>query len=271
MGGYTNGQFPLSLFTEVPGQEGDNAWLTPATTARWLALKQGVYDTYGVTIWIVPGWNGYRPYENQVIAKNAAIAEGRPLDAADPGTSSHGGIYKQRGSHRDGHQSLAIDVGGYERLNRADWYAMCRKHGFEPGFFNWEPWHIIDWEPQFGWFPKLNQQEAEMYVQWTNDPAKVVYAVSTEVAAPVMRVCGPGEAAIARAGGRVIGCDEGTLLLLSKEAGYQVSLGRSDSGKRLSSAVWNGTVVDRGAAGGKRSVLQDVADTGTIVRRLDQK
>ena len=261
MGGYTNGQFPLSLFTEVPGQEGDNAWLTPATTARWLALKQDVSDTYGVTIWIVPGWNGYRPYENQVIAKDAAIAEGRPLDAAEPGTSSHGGIYKQRGSHRDGHESLAADVGGYQKLNRADWYAMCRKHGFEPGFFAWEPWHIIDWNPRIGWFPTPTEGDSEMYIQWKDDPNKVVYAVATELAQPSMRACGKGEAAIARAAGRVTMCDEGTLTLMAAEAGYQAKLRRTDVGRTIASAVWNGEVIKR--AGGTTSVLQELANIGT--------
>ena len=58
-------------------------------------------------------------------------------------------MYIQSGSPRNGHHSLAIDVGGYERLNRTDWYNACRRFGFEPGFFSWEPWHIIDWSPDF--------------------------------------------------------------------------------------------------------------------------
>ena len=147
---YENGQIPLSLLVKVPGQENDDAYLSPATCGRWLALKAYVLETWGVTIWIVPGFNAYRPLANQHNAKNAAIAEGRPQDAAEPGTSSHGGVYIQWGSPRDGQESLAIDVGGYEVLNRADWYAACRLFGFEPGFFDWEPWHIIDWNPRIG-------------------------------------------------------------------------------------------------------------------------
>lgn len=150
MADYANGEIPLSVLIAVPGQEDDDAYLSATTSGRWLALKQDVLATYGVTIWIVPGYNAYRPLANQVYAKNIAIAEGRPQDAADPGTSSHGGRYIQPGSSRNGDESLAIDVGGYEVLNRDDWYAMCRKHGFEPGFFDWEPWHIIDWDPQIG-------------------------------------------------------------------------------------------------------------------------
>ncbi|MFJ4166278.1 hypothetical protein ACIPY5_12040 [Microbacterium sp. NPDC089698] len=147
---YNNGEIPLSVLVQVPGQEDDDAWLSATTCARWLALKQDVQDTYGVTIWIVPGFNAYRPLDNQKYAKQQAINQGRPQDAADPGTSSHGGVYIQWGSPRNGQASLAIDVGGYEALNRDDWYAMCRKHGFEPGFFDWEAWHIIDWDPQIG-------------------------------------------------------------------------------------------------------------------------
>lgn len=150
MAAYANGEIPLSVLIRVPGQENDDAWLSNATCARWLALKKDVYDTYGVTIWIVPGYNAYRPLANQEYAKQRAINEGRPQDAANPGTSSHGGVYIQWGSPRNGQASLAIDAGGYESLNRADCYAICRKHGFEPGFFDWEPWHIIDWDPQIG-------------------------------------------------------------------------------------------------------------------------
>ncbi|MDR6867541.1 hypothetical protein J2Y69_002145 [Microbacterium resistens] len=147
---YPNGEIPLSVLVQVPGQEGDDAWLSAATCGRWLALKQYVYETWGVIIWIVPGYNAYRPLANQVHAKEQACAEGRCQDAADPGWSSHGGRYIQPGSDRDGQESLAIDVGGYEVLDRDDWYAACRRHGFEPGFFPWEPWHIIDWDPQIG-------------------------------------------------------------------------------------------------------------------------
>jgi hypothetical protein len=42
---------------------------------------------------------------------------------------------------------MAIDVANWGVLGMDKWYAYCRKHGFEPGFFDWEPWHIIDWNP----------------------------------------------------------------------------------------------------------------------------
>ncbi|MDR6868728.1 hypothetical protein J2Y69_003352 [Microbacterium resistens] len=147
---YANGEIPLGALIRVPGQEEADAWLSAATCARWLALKRHVYNTWGVIIWIVPGWNAYRPLPNQEYAKAQACAEGRCQDAADPGTSSHGGRYIQEGSPRNGQAALAIDVGGYEALDRGDWYAACRAFGFEPGFFDWEPWHIIDWDPQIG-------------------------------------------------------------------------------------------------------------------------
>jgi len=42
---------------------------------------------------------------------------------------------------------MAIDVDNWAVLGKTKWYSYCRKHGFEPGFFDWEPWHIIDWNP----------------------------------------------------------------------------------------------------------------------------
>lgn len=181
---YANGEIPLDVLIRVPGQEDDDAWLSATTCARWLALKQDVYDTYGVTIWIVPGWNAYRPVENQIYARNQACAEGRCGDAAVPRTSSHGGRYVQAGSDRNGAASLAIDVGGYEALDRDDWYAMCRKHGFEPGFFDWEPWHIIDWDPRIGEAapasnntpiskPRRKKHSMNIHAAWRNDDGSI--------------------------------------------------------------------------------------------------
>ena len=100
-----------------------------------------------------------------------------------------------------------------------------------------------------------------MYIQWKDDPAKIVYAVATELAQPSMRACGKGEAAIARAAGRVTMCDEGTLTLMAAEAGYQAKLRRTDVGRTIASAVWNGEVIKR--AGGTTSVLQELANIGT--------
>lgn len=136
MSRYKNGQIPSSLLVEV----GPYHWMPAATAARWRALVADIQKAEGVTMRITPGKNAYRDYEGQVFARNAACARGRCNDAAVPGTSSHGGEYQ-------GRDSLAIDVDNWAVLGQSKWYAYCRKHGFEPGFFDWEPWHIIDWNP----------------------------------------------------------------------------------------------------------------------------
>lgn len=136
MSRFRNGQVPRNLLVEV----GPYHWMPAATAARWKALVADIQKNEGVTMRITPGKNAYRDYEGQVFARNAACARGRCNDAAVPGTSSHGGEYQ-------GRDSLAIDVDNWAVLGQSKWYAYCRKHGFEPGFFDWEPWHIIDWNP----------------------------------------------------------------------------------------------------------------------------
>lgn len=136
MSRFPNGGIPGHLLVEV----GPYHWLTPGTAQRWAGLVADVLANEGVRLRITPGKNAYRDYEGQVFAKDNACAEGDCNDAADPGTSSHGGEYR-------GRDSMAIDVANWGELGQAKWYAYCRKHGFEPGFFDWEPWHIIDWAP----------------------------------------------------------------------------------------------------------------------------
>lgn len=136
MARYPNGGIPAYLLIEV----GPYHWMTAPTAARWRALVADVLKNEGVTLRITPGKNAYRDRPGQVFARNAACARGRCNDAAVPGASSHGGEYQ-------GRDSLAIDVDNWAVLGKAKFYAYCRKHGFEPGFFDWEPWHIIDWNP----------------------------------------------------------------------------------------------------------------------------
>ncbi len=136
MSRYPNGQIPARLLVEV----GPYHWLTAPTAARWHALVADILKHEGVTMRITPGKNGYRDKPGQVFARNNACARGRCNDAAIPGTSSHGGECR-------GRDSMAIDVQNWGVLGKDKWYAYCRKHGFDPGFFDWEPWHIIDWNP----------------------------------------------------------------------------------------------------------------------------
>lgn len=135
MATYANGQIPANLLIEI----GPYHYLTAGTKAKWEKLV-ALGKKHGVTLTISPGKNAYRDYEGQVHARKLAEAEGRPNDAAIPGTSSHGG-------ELNGRDSLAIDVWNWAQLGQERFYAIVREAGFEPGYFDWEPWHIIDWEP----------------------------------------------------------------------------------------------------------------------------
>lgn len=133
---YPNGYIPASELVLIEG----NHPATRGTAARWAALKADVLKNEGVTLRITGGENAYRSYAGQVFARKNACAAGRCNDAAVPGTSSHGGSL-------NGRDSGAIDVSNWAVLGKDKFYAYCRRNGFEPGYFSWEPWHIIDWDP----------------------------------------------------------------------------------------------------------------------------
>lgn len=129
---YPNGEIPKSELVYL----GDEHWLTPGTAVRWRAFQEDVYANEGVWLYITPGPNAYRDIESQW----TTYWNEPPGNAAYPSTSSHGGVY-------DGRDSMAIDVANWGQIGREKFYAYARKHGFEPGYFDWEPWHIIDWSP----------------------------------------------------------------------------------------------------------------------------
>lgn len=132
MARYPNGKIPKSVLVHLGGDH----WLTPATKARWGALVEDVLRNEGVRLQITPGPNAYRD-----IGWQQHYWDTLPYPQASfPGGSSHGGDYK-------GRDSMAIDVGNWGLLGKAKFYTYARKHGFEPDFFDWEPWHIIDWSP----------------------------------------------------------------------------------------------------------------------------
>ena len=136
MAKYPNGRIPKDTLVHLGGDH----YLTQATALKWEALVNLVKRRHNVTLRITPGPNAYRDYAGQVEAKRKATEAGRPMDAATPGTSSHGGEYQ-------GRDSMAIDVYNWGAIGRAAFYTAARESGFEPGYFSWEPWHIIDWEP----------------------------------------------------------------------------------------------------------------------------
>lgn len=219
MSRFANGQIPSNLLVTV----GPYHWMPAATAHRWAGLVADIQAHEGVTMRITPGKNAYRDYTGQVFARNNACAAGRCNDAAVPGTSSHGGEYR-------GRDSLAIDVTNWAVLGKDKWYAYCRKHGFEPGFFDWEPWHIIDWSPWAmsaggGSSPFIDyallrrQKEETMYIKGTSFAS--VYAVFTDANGQVrMRPCLPAEQSYANTGGLTVTGYDTTLTQLAADTGY---------------------------------------------------
>lgn len=131
MARYRNGFVPKSQLIHTAGEH----WFTPGTLQKWENLIADVKRNEGVTLYVTSGPNAYRDYAAQVEAKRE-----HGKNAAYPGTSSHGGVF-------EGRDSMAIDCANWMQIGKNKFYAYARKHGFEPGYFSWEPWHIIDWDP----------------------------------------------------------------------------------------------------------------------------
>jgi hypothetical protein len=192
---YLNGQIPNSVVSVVLGSGRDSKgrfWehrLTPATAARWRFAVDYALRKWGKRMSIRWGGpNAYRPLEFQWFYYNDGVAQGNPLQAAYPGTSSHGGDWR-------GRLCLAIDVdpGG---LTWAQVWEACRAAGFACGLITKaiagidEPWHVIDFAafgpvPAFAdatsFVPEISQGDHEMYaMRVPNDPARGAVAVSLE-------------------------------------------------------------------------------------------
>lgn len=149
---YVNGRIPADLLIVFDkGTDSEGYWehaLSPATLARHRALVKLALKHTGRDLKLGPGWRCYRPYAQQVRAR-----EIHGNWAAVPGTSSHGGTF-------EGQQTLAMDYGWwdwvYEKFGtnkRAVWYADCRAVGLTPGLieprrgYPDEPWHVVDENP----------------------------------------------------------------------------------------------------------------------------
>jgi hypothetical protein len=133
---YANGRIPLDKLERL----GPDFYLPAGTAARWRELIRLALEKYGVTLRPSPGWNGYRPYDEQVKARNAL-----GIYAAVPGYSSHGGVWV-------GQVCMAIDVNNWRDLAPgnvslawARFVALCRLVGFRTNFVSPEElWHIGD-------------------------------------------------------------------------------------------------------------------------------
>ena len=146
---YRNGYIPRDLLVRIAsGTNSDVGYwehlLSPATYARHLALVKRARDRAGKTLAMGAGWSAYRPYDQQVRAREI-YGNG----AAQPGTSSHGGFW-------EGRQTLAMDYSNWSSVyggDRATFYADCRAVGLEPGLieprrgYPDEPWHVVDGQP----------------------------------------------------------------------------------------------------------------------------
>lgn len=126
---YANGRVPLTALVHLGGDH----YLPAGTTARWQWLQRTAYEKYGVWLTITAGWNAYRPYDVQVDYKRRYGNM-----AAEPGKSSHGGIY-------GGRNVFAVDVFNWSALGFARFAALCRLAGFATNFVTPEElWHIGD-------------------------------------------------------------------------------------------------------------------------------
>ncbi|GAB2519377.1 hypothetical protein [Paramicrobacterium agarici] len=145
MARYRNGRIPASqlVWFWALNQYGkrERFRATRATAARLTAFIDDVKTNEGVQLYITSGPNVYRDYGQQVGMRAKYAALGKPLQAAYPGTSSHGGEYR-------GRDSLAADIYNYDAIPWATFVKYAKKHGLITNFVTpTEYWHIGDPNP----------------------------------------------------------------------------------------------------------------------------
>jgi hypothetical protein len=149
---YENGRIPLDKLSQL--DSGPQHLTTAKCAAMWYQLRTNVKAKHGVTLAITPGWNAYRPYDQQVIGRQSACAQGNCNAAASPGYSSHGGTWLDSvvtgGKRVD---TMAFDIGNYGLIGQDAFYAEAAAVGFVVGAITvaragrTEPWHIIVLDP----------------------------------------------------------------------------------------------------------------------------
>lgn len=132
MARYPNGQIPEHLLVRV----GVEHYATPATAKRLSNLIADVFANEGILLRVTGGPNIYRNLKWQRFYWDVLPYP----QAAYPGTSSHGGEYQ-------GKDAIAADIDNWAQLGKAKFYRYAVKHGFTVNVFDWEPWHIIDFNP----------------------------------------------------------------------------------------------------------------------------
>lgn len=153
---YSNGNVPSNLLVTFNRghNDRDGHWshsFPPATYARHLELVRIARSRTGRPLALGYGWTAYRPLAAQRMLKQYYTSIGKPRQAADQGTSSHGGFWERK-------QTMAGDYGNWDAVyggfgGRAAFAEDCRKAGLLPNMivpargYPDEPWHVIDPNP----------------------------------------------------------------------------------------------------------------------------
>lgn len=132
MSRYPNGRIPAHELVRL----GVEHYATPATAKRLRALIADVEENEGITLRVTGGPNIYRDINWQWFYWDTLPYP----QAAYPSTSSHGGVFR-------GRDAMAVDIENWAQLGKAKFYYYANKHGFTTNVFDWEPWHIIDYNP----------------------------------------------------------------------------------------------------------------------------
>jgi hypothetical protein len=144
---YANGRIPDSELVSFKSG-GESFRSTPASVRRWLNLVADCQKLYGVTLTITSGPNAYRSYASQVAMKLKYTLQGKPMQAAAPGTSSHGGNYNGTYTGYVRKDSSAFDVNNWQSIGWTKFSALAHKHGFSTNVVQpKELWHIVDFNP----------------------------------------------------------------------------------------------------------------------------
>lgn len=146
---YENGRIPAAALVTL--DTGNGRHLATATSAvRWYLLRRNVLARTGVTLYITPGMNAYRDWDEQGVGRRNACAAGNCNAAASQGYSSHGGTWRYQGRWVD---AMAFDIGNYWAIPWAVFVEECARVGLRTGLITRaiagidEPWHVIDLDP----------------------------------------------------------------------------------------------------------------------------
>lgn len=146
---YSNGRIPDSALVTLDTGGGRHL-TTPTAAVRWYLLRRNVKARTGVTLYITPGMNAYRDWDEQGVGRRNACAQGNCNAAASQGYSSHGGTWLYGGRWVD---AMAFDIGNYWAIPWAIFVEEAARVGLRTGLITRaiagieEPWHVIDLDP----------------------------------------------------------------------------------------------------------------------------